>query len=569
MTKPEAVDRSEHLSPIYALADRYVRDSCALDPIKATATGVFGYDDRLTDYSPEGVEARAELDQETAVALGSLERNDDRDDLAAAYLVDRLESALAFVDAEEHLRPIRNLGSPVQSIRQVFDLMPRATDVDWEIIARRMRAVPAALEGIRAALDVGIERDLTAARRQALEVAEQTFTWAGERGAPAFFEQLAASATGIAGVTSELLLELDEAALSASMAYAAMGTYLRDVYAPAATERDAVGADRYAFWARSFLGAEIDLEETYAWGWAELELIEARMAEIAEVLRPGAGIDATIHWLETESELVIEGEDNLRGWLQDLMDETIADMNGTHFDIPGPVQRVEAMIAPPGGAAAMYYSGPSEDFTRPGRTWYPTLGKTRFPLWGEKSIAYHEGVPGHHLQIGQVRYLKDTLSRVQRGSSIAGHAEGWALYAERLMLELGYLDEPAYELGMWRAQAMRAVRVIVDIGMHLELAIPTGQPFHPGEIWTPALGQEFVDARARFPKDFMASEIVRYLGLPGQAICYKVGERVWLEGRAAAQTRHADSFDLKKFHSYALDLGPLGLDRLHTELAKF
>lgn len=569
MTKPEHVDRSEHLSPIYALADRYVRESCALDPIKATATGVIGYDDRLTDYSPEGVEARAELDQETAVALGSLERNDHRDDLAAAYLVDRLETALAFVDAEEHLRPIRNLGSPVQSIRQVFDLMPRATNLDWEIIARRLRAVPAALEGIRTALDVGIERDLTAARRQALEVAEQSFTWAGERGAPAFFEQLATSASGVDGVTSELLQELDEAALSASMAYSSMGTYLRDIYAPVATEKDAVGRDRYSSWARSFLGAELDFEETYAWGWSELEVIEARMAEIADTIRPGAGIDATIEWLETESDLVIEGEDELRGWLQDLMDDTIADMNGTHFDIPAPVQRVEAMIAPPGGAAAMYYTGPSEDFTRPGRTWYPTLGKTRFPLWGEKSIAYHEGVPGHHLQIGQVRYLKDTLSRVQRGSSIAGHAEGWALYAERLMLELGYLDEPAYELGMWRAQAMRAVRVIVDIGMHLELSIPTDQPFHPGETWTPALGQEFVDARARFPKDFMASEIVRYLGLPGQAICYKVGERVWLEGREAAQTRHADAFDLKRFHSYALDLGPLGLDRLRTELAKF
>ncbi len=119
-----------------------------------------------------------------------------------------------------------------------------------------------------------------------------------------------------------------------------------------------------------------------------------------------------------------------------------------HFDIPEPVQRVEAMIAPPGGAAAMYYTGPAEDFSRPGRTWYPTLGKTRFPLWGEVSICYHEGVPGHHLQIGQVRYLADTLSRYQRTlAGTSGHAEGWALYAERLMGELGYLDDPAYELG--------------------------------------------------------------------------------------------------------------------------
>ena len=227
------------------------------------------------------------------------------------------------------------------------------------------------------------------------------------------------------------------------------------------------------------------------------------------------------------------------------------------------------MIAPPGGAAAMYYTGPSEDFARPGRTWYPTLGKTRFPLWGEVSICYHEGVPGHHLQIAQVRYLADTLSRYQRTlAGTSGHAEGWALYAERLMGELGYLDDPAYELGMLRAQAMRAVRVVVDIGMHLELAIPEGERYHPGETWTPDLALPFVIERSKFPPDFMASEVDRYLGLPGQAISYKIGERVWLGARDAARERGGAAFDLKEFHRRALDLGPMGLDQLDAELAR-
>jgi uncharacterized protein (DUF885 family) len=111
--------------------------------------------------------------------------------------------------------------------------------------------------------------------------------------------------------------------------------------------------------------------------------------------------------------------------------------------------------------------------------------------------------------------------------------------------------------------------VIVDIGMHLQLEIPTGQDFHPGERWTPELGQQFVDERSRFPRDFMASEIVRYLGWPGQAISYKVGERIWMNGRAEAERRLGSAFDLKAFHAYALDLGPLGLDQLATELAAF
>jgi len=248
----------------------------------------------------------------------------------------------------------------------------------------------------------------------------------------------------------------------------------------------------------------------------------------------------------------------------------VASLNGVHFDIPEPIRRCEAMIAPPGGAAAMYYTGPSEDLSRPGRTWYPTLGKTRFPLWREVSICYHEGVPGHHLQVGQVRYLADRLNRFQRLSGfVSGHGEGWALYAERLMGELGYFDDPAFELGMLSAQAMRAVRVIVDIGMHLELPIPAGERYHPGERWTPELALPFVIERACFPADFLASEVDRYLGLPGQAISYKVGERVWLDGREAAKARKGPDFDLKSFHRFALNLGGMGLDQLSRELERF
>jgi uncharacterized protein (DUF885 family) len=218
----------------------------------------------------------------------------------------------------------------------------------------------------------------------------------------------------------------------------------------------------------------------------------------------------------------------------------------------------------------MYYTGPSEDFSRPGRTWYPTMGNTRFPLWGEVSICYHEGVPGHHLQVAQVRYLAEELTRFQRLLAwSAGHGEGWALYAERLMGELGYLDNPDYELGMLRAQAMRAVRVIVDIGMHLELPIPDRESYHPGERWTPELALPFVIERAMFAEQFMRSEVDRYLGLPGQAIAYKVGERVWLECRDDAKTRRGASFDLKDWHRHALNLGSMGLDQFRAEMARY
>jgi uncharacterized protein (DUF885 family) len=293
------------------------------------------------------------------------------------------------------------------------------------------------------------------------------------------------------------------------------------------------------------------------------------MRAAAERILPGEPLPRVIEHLDADATRTIDGERSLREWLQSLIDQTVAELDGVHFDIPDQIKRCEAMIAPPGGAAAMYYTGPSEDFSRPGRTWYPTQGRTQFPIWGEVSICYHEAVPGHHLQIGMTRYLTERLNRFQRTLAWnSGHGEGWALYAERLMGELGYLDDPAFELGMLRAQAMRAVRVIVDIGLHLELPIPTNDRFHPGETWTPELALPFVVERSHFDEEFMTSEVDRYLGWPGQAISYKVGERVWLECRDDARARAEGEFDLKAFHSRALELGPMGLDQLREELAK-
>ena len=152
----------------------------------------------------------------------------------------------------------------------------------------------------------------------------------------------------------------------------------------------------------------------------------------------------------------------------------------------------------------------------------------------------------------------------------SGHGEGWALYAERLMDELGHLADPADKLGMLDGQSLRAARVIVDIGMHLELEIPADNPFgfHPGETWTPDLGLEFMRQHSRMDDEVIQFEVKRYLGLPGQAPAYKVGERIWLESRAEVQERQGDDFDLKAFHRAALDLGSLGLDPLKAALAR-
>lgn len=553
------------MTRIYDIASQFVDELAAADPVAATMMGVPGHDDRLSDYSPEGYAALASLRKRYRGLLEAAEPADDRDRIARDGMLEYLELRDALDDAGEHLY-LSGFRNPATTMRMVFDLMPRATETDWAVIARRMAAYPAALSTYRRLLEEALARGIHSPRRQVAEAIRQLRVYAGE-GGTGYFQRLAAEAPP--DLPASLRDDLARAADAAAAAMLDFAGFLAGPFADAATDRDGVGPDRYQLAARVFNGIELDLLETYRWGWDELHRIEAEMRATCARILPGATIAETRDFLERDPARAIDGVENFRRWMQELQDRTIAELDGRHFDIPGPVKRIEAMIAPPGGALAMYYTPPSEDFSRPGRTWYPTGGRTRFPLWGEVSIAYHEGVPGHHLERANAKYLADRLSRFQRllgGTS--GYVEGWALYAERLMAELGYLEVPDYYLGMLRAQALRAVRVIVDIGMHLELEIPRDQDFHPGERWNPDLGQQFCDERSQFPPDFMASEVIRYLGMPGQAISYKVGERCWLEARDRARRQLGSAFDLKAWHKGALDLGPMGLAQLQREVGR-
>jgi uncharacterized protein (DUF885 family) len=548
------------------VADAYVDDLVALDPLLGTYLGVPGTARRLPDYSPGGADARAALARATLDLLAEAEArpggDSDAERRCARLLRERLGAELAVHEADEHLRAVSNLNSPAHAIREAFTLMPSQTPEDYADLAARLRAVPAALDGYRASLAQGIERGLAAGPKQVETVVGQFTDWIGEDGSGSWFAVL------VADGPQELRAELDAAAAEATAAYGALRDWLRDTYAPAvAGASDTVGRERYALWAKLWNGTETDLDEAYAYGWSEFHRLHGEMVAEAGKIMPDATPWEVLRHLDEHGQ-AIEGVEEVRDWLQALMDEAIEALDGTHFELADRVKRVESRIAPPGGAAAPYYTAPSEDFSRPGRTWLPTMGRTRFPLFDLVSTWYHEGVPGHHLQLAQWAHVAENLSRYQATAGmVSANAEGWALYAERLMDELGFLTDPERRLGYLDAQMMRANRVIVDIGMHLRLEIPADSPFHPGERWTPELAREFFGMHSGRQPEFVDSELIRYLGMPGQAIGYKLGERAWLTGRAAARAAHGDAFDAKAWHMAALSLGSLGLDDLVAEIS--
>ncbi len=557
---------SSQSSAVYAISDRFIEQLAELDPGMATALGIAGHDHEMTDFSPAGHQARGQVVRDTLVELNAAEATTDADRLAAGVLRESLELGVIELDAAEYLRSIRIIAGDVDEARGIFDLMPTANAADWSVIAERMSNVPQAFAGMRESWKLGMQRGIVAPLRQVLAVSAQLEGWSGQ-GAPAFFETLAASADSVADAPHGAL---KKAAKDCSAAMATTASFLRNEYAPNADPRDGVGQERHAIARRRFMGMNVDAREAYEWGWGEVERLDREMARVAKEIKPGASLDEVRHFLDTDPARSINGEDALRDWLQELMDDAMSFLiTNNHFEIPQKIHRVEAMISPPGGAAAMYYTPPSEDLTRPGRTWYPANGRTVFPRWSEPTTAYHEGVPGHHLQVATATINSEKLSRFQRNTFVSGHGEGWALYAERLMDEFGFLANPDYRLGYLYAQAFRAARVVIDIGVHCGYTIPDDWSWHAGEQWTPELALEFLSARSSADDAFNRSEIDRYLGWPGQAISYKLGERVWLDLRAAAQKKHGSAFELRKWHAYALDLGNLGLDLLQKELSRF
>ena len=550
------------LTDVDQIANEYFEKILDLNPVQATELGRKGVETLYPDYSPAGEKAFARLAKKTLKKVDNVLPIDDVDLVTLDALQERLSLYRKQYKAGFGGWQLNNIASVPQEVRSVFDLMKRNTQQDWEHIVGRMHRVTEALEGYIQTLEAAREEGKVAPRRQVDIVIEQTAAYYAPGG---FFDDLAAE---VAEAVPSLKDEAAAGAEAAKEGYRRLNSYLVEKLQPVAPSRDAVGRKAYSLHSRSFLGTTIDLDETYAWGVKELESIIARQREVAEEIEPGASIERAKQLLDEDPARQLHGTDELKAWMQKLADAAVENLAGSHFEIGGPMRRIECCIAPT-NEGGIYYTGPSPDFSRPGRMWWSVPeGEDTFTTWRETSTVYHEGVPGHHLQIAIATALQGTMNSWRTNMLwVSGHGEGWALYAERLMEELGYLKDPGDRMGMLNAQRMRAARVVFDIGVHCEMPIPDEWAeqlgVEPGTIWTSELGYEFLKLNLDESEGHLRFEFLRYLGWPGQAPSYKIGERLWLELRDQA-LRRGD--DMRAFHTRALLLGSVGLDTLRRAL---
>ncbi len=533
-------------------ADRVVTTLAQQDPALAAVLGVPA--EGLTDYGPQACAERVDAVAGLAAEAVALDVADGAERVARDVLVERLAIMRDLGLAEEYLRDCNVLSSPPQAIRMALELLPPGNPGAEAL--DRLNSVPASLAGWRESLQLGADRGRSASRRQAVAVAAQLRTYADEW-LPGLASRWGARSTGAEAVA--------DAVARAAAAFADAATWLADVYAVAARPDDAAGEETYQLFSRYHNGMEVDLGDTFVWGFEEIERLAAELRAEAAELEPGLTLTDLRPFLDADPRYRIEGEASLVRHLEQLTSRAADELDGRVFDIDPRIRTCEVRIAAEGAAAAPYYVPPSEDLSRPGSTWYPTRGGDIFPRWWLESVWYHEGVPGHHLQLGSAA-VSQSLTRFQRTVGFtSGHAEGWAMYAERLCDELGWFDESGTRIGFLSGQLMRAVRVVVDIGMHTGRTVPQGFRDAGAHVDARFARRLLVDWALLAP-DFAASEIDRYLGMPAQAISYKIGEREWLAARHDAQRAAGPSFDLRAWHTAALRLGPMGLAQFRREL---
>lgn len=548
------------------LAETYFDHCMALDPSAATFNGIPGHETDYPDYGPAGRAAAAELARTTLELVERAEPQDDVDRVTLHALRDELRLQLDRHEANLDVPVVSNIASPVQEIRQILDAMPRDTEQEWKHIAGRMANIPAALGQYLEGLREAVELDRPPSAPQIVEASQQAEQYASNEGSFAMLTNDPAAPEGVRE-------ELRRAADAAREAYRGVARALREEFAPGARESDACGIDDYRLHLASFLGARLDPREVYDWAVQQLLELDAEQRRIAEQIQPGASIPEAMAALTADPARQLHSPEELQAWMQRLSDAALDTLADTHFEITEPMRELECRIAPTHDGV-IYYTPPSGDFTRPGRMWWSVPENvSQHATWEETTTVYHEGVPGHHLQIATALANAGELNRWRRmGIWVSGHGEGWALYAERLMAELGFLDDPGDRMGMLDSQRLRTVRVIFDVGFHCGFEIPEvlGDLLggaRAGETWTSDDGWAFLRHNVVMADSVLRFEWLRYMGWPGQAPSYRIGQQMWLDARQQAMAREGADFDLRQFHARALRLGSVGLDTLSYALA--
>lgn len=556
---PDVAQRSRALDKLF---DDYWQQSLRYSPEGATFLGDSRYNDSWSDYSGAAYNAALAREADFIVRLGAI-------DTAGLPDQQRLSSELlmrSLIDDQEGARfktwqmPVTQFGGPQTTLPQVIAVMPFTTVQDYDNYIARLNKIPAVFAQVQQAMTAGVDEGRTRPQLLMIKALQQVTTLATSKPEDSpFAAPLKKFPAGIAAAEQQRIRTDALAAITGSVlpSYDRFARYLKAQYIPRArttlgTSALPNGVAYYAFLIRRNTTLTRSADDLHQLGLAEVKRDEAEMLTIAKKL---GYTDLKTFNAALKSDPKLHPASAAQ--LLDAYRAPLAAMQAKLPELFGrlPKAKLDVVAVPPyreQQAAPAYYEPGTPDGKRPGQFFVNTYHPTDRQLFVAEAIAYHEGVPGHHLQISIAQELEGFPEFRKQGGYTA-YIEGWGLYSERLGKDIGFYKDPYNDYGRLQADIWRAIRLVVDTGVH-------------SKGWTREQMVDYFHDHSAVDESSVQAEVDRYIAIPAQALAYKSGQLKLLELRERAQQKLGDKFSIKAFHDQVLDSGALPLDILERRI---
>jgi uncharacterized protein (DUF885 family) len=543
-----------------ALFDEQYESDLRNFPTRATAYGDYRYNDKLGDYSLPAISERNQTDHDFLSRLAAIATNgfSDQDQLSHDLLVRVLEQRIADFNLKEYEMPVNQFNGVHTGLADLPLSVPLDSVKHYEDYIARLHQIPRALSQTTDVLRAGMKDNLMPVRFLLEKLPAQC---QGIIDSNPFLIPTKKYPASISAEEQKRLTQQTSAAIDTDVipAYKAFAAFLRTEYAPHGRTTLAVtslsdGEKRYQNDIYGRTTTHMTAEEIHQLGLREIERIEGEMTLIgkkegfADLAAFRASLKTNPKYKPTSAEQILEDFRHYIAQMEPKLPELFT-------LLPKSPVTVEAIPAFQPGAASHYVTG-TPDGKRPGRVVVATSNFSERSLIDDEAVAYHEGVPGHHMQLSVQQQLSGLPKFRLHGLGFNAYSEGWALYAEQLGKEVGFYQDPVSDYGRLSSELFRAVRLVVDTGIH-------------SKGWTRDQVVDFFRKSGAVDEPTIQSETDRYIAWPAQALSYKLGQLKFRELRERTRKELGSKFDIRKFHDEMLDGGTLPLDMLEARTDKW
>jgi len=529
-------------------------------PERATAFGDYRYNDRLADYSPDAIAQRHNTDEDFLARLEAIPSTgfSDQDQLSHDLLVRVLRQRIADFDLKEYEMPINQQNGVHTSLADLPLSVPLDSVKHYEDYIARLHQIPRVLSQTTEVLRAGMKDKLMPVRFLIEKLPVQC---QGIIDADPFLIPTKKYPATISPADQKRLTQQITDAINSDVipAYKTFAAFLRTEYAPEGRTTLSItslpdGQKRYQNNIYARTTTHMTPDEIHQLGLREIDRIQAEMTVIAkkagfaDLASFRASLKTNPKYIPTSAEQIL---DDFRHYIAQ-MEPKLPELFTLLPKSPVTVEAIPAFQS----AAATHYVIGTPDGKRPGRVVVATSDFAHRSLVDDEAIAYHEGIPGHHMQLSVQQQLQGLPKFRLHGLGFNAYIEGWALYAEELGKEVGFYQDPVSDYGRLSSELFRAVRLVVDTGIH-------------SKAWTRDQVVDFFRKSGAVDEPTIQSETDRYIAWPAQALSYKLGQLKLRELRARARKELGPKFDIRSFHDEMLDGGTLPLDLLDARTDKW